>query len=807
MRIRTSNKIINFFILAYLCSRQWILAADPIPRPKIGLVLSGGGAKGFAHIGLLSLLDSLEIPVDYIAGTSMGGILGGLYAIGYRGQELKEMVLETDWIELFSDKPSRSSLPYIEKQETGRYQLRMGILGMKPSIPSGMIYGQKISLLFAGKTIAYEQFRNFDELPIPFRCVAADLLTGNEVILRSGSLSKALRATMSIPTLFSPVEWGDSLLIDGGVVNNLPVDVVKSMGADIVIAVDVMGHQVPREHLTSALDILERSTHLMSIDRWRRNIEMADLVIYPDLINFTIGDFSSSRILQIIQEGEATAGIEKNNLIKLKEIYQLEKVSNPDILPMMAEMPVLEDVQLIGPAAAPFEQIYQQLALRTGVPFSYREFDKRIRELKQNHFFHQIEYEIIPVSDQGIRLLIRVEEQTKPVIYRVTIEGQKNLPFSIIYRMLDINPGDVLDLNIINRKIMNLYGLDYFERIEYEILPIKNHLLHLHITIKELPMRQLRIGFRYDDYHKLVGAVGLKINSLFIPGLRLENEFQFAGLNQFWNRLIYPSLGLNLPVYPFIRQSFKDIPVTFFNGYENPVFQYQDNSNTWGAGVGWTLGNSMNFEIEVKTEKVWIRPNFSINSDLLPCCDQRLNLLSLKLHWDNWNDPLLPTKGLSAKADFELSPAIWHTDAVYQKQSVQLDYYHPVYTKHIVRLYSFYGRGSSGLPVYKYFNQGRPDFFIGMDFDQLIERSYFLVRGEYRYYPHPNTAVIFCVNQVPEIKYMGSSIRNPLRGFGLGLKVNLHLGLFSLFYGRGSQGINSSGSMRSHLYLSLGTRF
>jgi predicted acylesterase/phospholipase RssA len=807
MSIREKRKFTFICILLCLCCQVRIFAVDSIKRPKIGLVLSGGGAKGFAHIGLLALLDSLEIPIDYIAGTSMGGILGGLYAIGYRGQELKEMALETDWLELFTDKPSRSSLPYIEKKETGRYQLRVGILGMKPSIPSGMIYGQKISLLFASKTFAYEQFRNFDELPIPFRCIAADLLTGNEVILQSGSLSKALRATMSIPTLFSPVEWGDSLLIDGGVVNNLPVDVVKSMGADIVIAVDVMGHQIPREHLTTALDILERSTHLMSIDRWRKNIELADLVIYPDLTDYTLGDFSSAKILKIIREGEIAANHEKENLIKLKEIYQLEKVSNPNILPMMAKFPVLEDVQLIGPASAPFEQIYDQLDLQTGVPFHYQDFNQRIRELKQNDFFHQIEYEIIPISDKAVRLLIRVEEQKRPVIYRVTISGQKNLSFGLIYRLLDIKPGDILDLAEINRKIMNLYGLDYFERIEYEIFPIKDQLLHLNIVVKELPMRQLRISFRYDNYYKMVGAVGLKINSFLIPGLRLDNEFQFAGLKQFWNRLIYPAMGRNLPVYPFFRQSFKDIPTTLFDGHGNPSIQYQDNSNTWAAGFGWTFGNKLNFEAEARTEQVWIRTNFSMISNQFFCCESRLNQISLNLHWDSLNDPLLPSRGLSARTECELSLRSWHTDVSYQRQSIQLDYYQPVHFQHVIRIYSFYGWGSSNMPVYKYFNQGRPEFFIGMDYDQLIERSYFLCRSEYQYYPRSNIAVVLAINQVPKLKYSGSSIHYSIWGCGVGLKVRLHIGLFGLFYGLGSQDLKVPDKTKSHLYMCLGARF
>ena len=152
----------------------------------MGLVLSGGGAKGFAHIGILQMLDSLNIPVDYIAGTSIGGIGGALYSIGYNGDDLESLMTDLDWDEIFTDRPPREQLPYFQKKDVGRYQLEFGLDGVKPVTPSGLIFGQKISLLFSSLTFPYEQVDNFNELPIPFRCVAVDLITGNEVVLKDG---------------------------------------------------------------------------------------------------------------------------------------------------------------------------------------------------------------------------------------------------------------------------------------------------------------------------------------------------------------------------------------------------------------------------------------------------------------------------------------------------------------------------------------------------------------------------------------------------------------------------------------------
>ncbi|MFH1844629.1 MAG: patatin-like phospholipase family protein, partial [bacterium] len=176
-------------------------------RPRLGLVLSGGGARGLAHVGTLKMLDSLQIEVDCIAGTSMGGIIGAFYAMGYSGAEIEKQLLQIEWRDLFHDDPPRATLPFFRKRETGRYQISLGFTGFKPSPPSGLIFGQNISLTFARYTFPFESVRDFDRLPIPFRCVAIDLITGRQVVLGHGSLARAMRASMAIPTVFSPVAW------------------------------------------------------------------------------------------------------------------------------------------------------------------------------------------------------------------------------------------------------------------------------------------------------------------------------------------------------------------------------------------------------------------------------------------------------------------------------------------------------------------------------------------------------------------------------------------------------------------------
>jgi len=782
--------------------------ADSITCPKIGLVLSGGGAKGFAHIGILEMLDSLEIPIDYISGTSMGGILGALYAIGYTGEELKSLVCEIDWEDLFSDQPARKLLPFVEKQETGRYLIEIGILGTKPAIPAGMIYGQKVSLLFARKVYPYGQFRDFNKLPIPFRCIAADLLTGNEVVLQSGSLSKAMRATMAIPTVFSPVEWGDSLLVDGGMVNNLPVDIVKEMGADVILAVDVMGHQVPREHLNNALNILERSTHLMGIDRWRQNVQKADLVIYPDVIQYMTSDFSENKINKIIHAGEQAALKLKSDLIAFKELYRLERVSNPSHLPMLKQQPVLTDIQIIGPAATPFDSIYHFLDLKTNQPFNYQYLDQKINALMREEVFRKIHYEIIPVSDKAVRLLIHVEESKMPIIYRVTVTGNKNISFALIYGLLGIRPGDPLSIKKLNRNILSLYGLDYFEFIEYEIIPVKDRLVHLKVNVKELPMRELRIGFQYNSYRKLVGVIGLQVNSLVIPGIRFENEYQFAGLRRFWNKLSFPSRTLSLPFYPYVRQSFKDITTNHYDGYGCCEAQYWDRSNSWAAGFAFTIGNNVNLDIEAQSEYSWIEP--SIGSSALKIFsnrEARLNRLHTRLHIDTFDDAILPASGLNIMTEAEISLKSWQSHTAYQRVYLAVDGYQSIAKKHRFRFYGYYGYGSKQLPIYRYFNQGHPDLFIGMDYDQLKGRQLYLYRGEYQVVFTDNILATICANQARTFKDEFLADGHFLWGAGIGVKIKTRLGLMALCYGVGSKGRLNPRETQSRFYIHLGMKF
>ncbi|GAB7087268.1 patatin-like phospholipase family protein [Marinifilum fragile] len=292
-------------------------------RPKIGLVLSGGGAKGFAHVGVLKIIDELEIPIDYIAGTSMGSIIGGFYAIGYSANQIEEMIISQNWDQLLADEISRKYVPFHEKQNYERHVLSFPIRPKGIELPSGIVKGQNVINLFERLSIDYHDVTDFRKLPIPFVCVATDIETGEAVTLDKGYLPEAMRASMAIPTVFSPIEIDGRLLVDGGMVNNFPVKEVIDMGADIVIGVDVQSGPKSKEELKSFLDIINQTVSLMALNEFKKNIDFVDVYIKPNINNYSVGSFNAADSL--IHKGEEAGRKFYSELKELKEKYQLKK--------------------------------------------------------------------------------------------------------------------------------------------------------------------------------------------------------------------------------------------------------------------------------------------------------------------------------------------------------------------------------------------------------------------------------------------------------------------------------------------------
>ncbi len=294
-------------------------AEESLKRPKIGLVLSGGGAKGFAHVGALKVIEEAGIPVDFITGTSVGSIVGGLYAVGYDACMLEDIIQSQNWEKLLSNSSKREYVSAITKEEQTRYLISLPIETRKISIPIGLLNGQNVMEFFTYLTYGYHDVTDFSKLPIPFECIAADIATGEEVVLNKGFLPKAIRASMAVPAAIAACEIDGRMLVDGGIVNNFPVDRCREMGADIIIGIDIQDDLLTKDKIKSIPDVISQLTSLMSIERSEKNRKNVDILIRPDISGYSGSSFDTESAIVLMKRGEEAARKILPELIRMRD--------------------------------------------------------------------------------------------------------------------------------------------------------------------------------------------------------------------------------------------------------------------------------------------------------------------------------------------------------------------------------------------------------------------------------------------------------------------------------------------------------
>ena len=311
-------------------SKTKTIKVDP-PRPKVGVVLCGGGAKGAVHIGVLKYIEEMGIPVDYVAGTSMGSILGGLYAMGYSPEELTQLISQMDWSAYIGNKIDRSTMSEEVRirDNTTIINLPFGLRNLFDQdtnsklieqLPSAYVNNSSLINLFNDLCIGYQEDMDFNDMPIPFACVATDLVTGQEVVLRHGNMPTAMRASMAIPGVFAPVPMGDMLLVDGGLVNNFPADVLREMGADIIIGVEVTSEKtVSRDELKSLPQVLARLVTNSTSSKRKENRELCNIRIVPDISGFGMLSFTPTAIDTLVKRGYKMATQYHDQFMTIKE--------------------------------------------------------------------------------------------------------------------------------------------------------------------------------------------------------------------------------------------------------------------------------------------------------------------------------------------------------------------------------------------------------------------------------------------------------------------------------------------------------
>ena len=385
------------------------------PPPKVGLVLSGGGAKGLAHIGALKVIEEAGVKVDYIGGTSMGAIVGALYASGYSAKELDSIFRVTDFTELIQDNVPRGAKTFYEKENSEKYALSLPFTNFKVSFPQAIsggqnIYNELVRLLFHVKDV-----HDFNKLPIPFLCMATNVETGEQVLLDHGYLPEAIVASGTFPSLFEPSEIEEAILIDGGVVNNYPIERVRAMGADFIIGVDVQHDLATRESLSSATEILLQINNYRTVNDMKKKSEETDIYIRPAIDEFSVIDFGRSK--DIVKSGEEAA---KAKMEELKKVAEAQKYA-PDPRKRIQGMDSLTINRMIIKGNDQYTRGYIKGKLRFNLAekIAFDDLKQGINNLSATGNFRAIRYNLVS-NGLGTDLILKLKENPTKMFIKMS---------------------------------------------------------------------------------------------------------------------------------------------------------------------------------------------------------------------------------------------------------------------------------------------------------------------------------------------------------------------------------------------------
>ena len=526
--------------------------AAPAARPKIGLVLGGGGARGIAHIGVLKVMHELRIPVDYVTGTSMGSIVGGTFASGMSVAEMEQKVLAIDWDAVLDDRVGRANMMQRRKDDARTALMRMefGVRDGQLLMPAGAIYGQKLEFLLADLTATTPGLQEFDKLPTPFRAVATDLETGQEVVFAKGYLRQAMRASMSVPGAFDPVDIDGRILVDGGLVNNVPVDVARDMGAQVVIAIDVGALNRKRAGLNTLPAILDQMINISirrNADESLASLTERDVKIVPDLGD--IGSSSFERAKDAIAVGEAAARKAAPQLARYSvspaEYQQwLEKRQRERMGPFTPAFVETEGLVRVNPEVA-----LGMMNTKPGEPLDAKKLEDDIERLNSRGDFNGIDATAV-TDDRGTGLKVKFfEKPWGPNFFQLGLNLSSDFQGNAYYNLLGrytrtwINDlGGELRADASLGRTQRLYG-ELYQPLNY------SGTLYVRPYVGTQRTSQpffLRDGTQIADYDIKASYVGLDVGSQFFKWGDVSTGVRYA------NSEATPQIGI-----PGIFQSFQ----------------------------------------------------------------------------------------------------------------------------------------------------------------------------------------------------------------------------------------------------------
>jgi NTE family protein len=491
---------------------------------RIGLVLSGGGAKALAHIGLLRVMDEEGLQPDFIAGTSMGGVIGALYAMGYSAVEIQEEMYRIDWNAIMLNDRPRKSLSYLDKGTEDRYLLSFPFKDGRPSLPNGINYGQRIINELDRLTIGAHHISDFNDLPIPFACLATDLETGDGVILDTGYLPDALRATSSFPTLYSPYELNGKILVDGGLIENLPFRLLEDKDINVIIGSDVQNILHNRDELTNVFSVLEQISGFVNAKNFKRDSARAMFIVRPNVPDAGVTTFDM--LDSIFNSGYRDAEKYRNEIRELVAKKGRQKVSRR-LLPNRRDSLHIACIETPNTSLSSFDHIRVKMDLKEGVFTSDRGIVEGMNRLWGTQLYNTADFRLMPDIDSSYMLQLRLNERKSMQQIRLGLHYDDDFQTAVLVNythrnLLFRNSKFSLDAAIgVNPR----FWLDY--TIDRELVPtfrlsFRSHRFQTSIYAN----RQLESNKTYLDF-SLSGS----LQSVFADRFLISGGIQIEGID------------------------------------------------------------------------------------------------------------------------------------------------------------------------------------------------------------------------------------------------------------------------------------
>ena len=592
-----------------------------VKRKRVGVVLSGGGAKGMAHIGVLKVLEKAGIPVDIVTGTSIGSIVGGLYAIGYNAHSLDSMVRTQDWTYVITDKEDLRRQSLLDRKKLNTYLFNTGVtFGKRDRGAGGLIRGKNLAELFQKLFVGYTDSLDFNkDLKIPFACVATNIMDNSEVVFHSGRLPQAIRASMSIPAAFSPVRLGNMVLVDGGLKNNFPVDVAREMGAEVVIGVTLNGKPKTAEDITGTMKIVGQIIDVNCVNKYTENKANSDLWMNVDPHGYSTASFTSEAIDSLVRYGEEEAMRHWDEIIALKQRIGIDDSFRPTIYHPLSPNAMTERQRVTGFI---FENMTPQTERFLRQKFHLNKIDSIDAKLEQelttsmrmDLFYQTAECRLVPEGN-GVRVILSAgnrksvqlhagvrydTEESAAVQLGLDIPLKTAIPIEtdITLRLgkrlmargeITIHPRSFTRPTFsytFRRKDVDIYtygNLDYnirYNQLQAEFLPINFDLRHFN----------LQMGLRWDFFHyrNTLGSESVKLGTL-------ENEYfisyharlAFSSENNWY----FPTRGARFNAeYAYLTNDFAKLNILDDNGNkQGKTMGMSDVSADWR--ISFTIGS------------------------------------------------------------------------------------------------------------------------------------------------------------------------------------------------------------------------